>query len=228
MKKVISVLIAVVFMFMLSAETFAMSVNIFIAENGSEIEYYLDENGMPYQNIDGERVYVALSLPSLEIKDENLINELNSQLPSKEASDMSRSVPTDYIDLSNCANDSNSIEYSINATGLDEDFFNTKPFKYNTSHKAIAIKSSNHKKPLLGGDKHINITYFYYSSQKDKWYSITMMDKDCSVSGGFRFQHSPSLYPYGKFSLIAHNTLKSCTIKIFTTPYATGGTIPQI
>lgn len=32
----------------------------------------------------------------------------------------------------------------------------------------------------------------------------------------------------GKFSLIAHNTLKSCTIKIFTTPYATGGTIPQI
>lgn len=211
------------FIFMMAVETFAINVNIdeaqiFIAEDGSEIVYYLDENGMPYQNIDGEKTYIAIGLPSMEVTDESLINELNSQLPSNETdNNMGRAVPTGYVDLSNCANNSNSIEYSINATGLDNDFFNTSPFKYNKHHNAIAIKSSSHKKGL-GGDKHLNITYYYYSEQNDKWYFITMMDKDCSVTGGFRFQHSPSLYPYGKFSFMAHNTLKSCTIKIFTTP----------
>lgn len=233
MKKFISILSVVILIFVISIETFAVNINgdkanVFIAEDGSKIEYYLDEYGMPYQSIDGEKVYIALSLPSLEVTDVDLICKLNSELLDNKNKSISKAAPSTYIDLSGCANSSNSNEYSIRATGLDNDFFNVGPFKYNTHHKAIVIKTSVHIKGLKG-DKHLNITYFYYSEKNDKFYSITMMDKDCTITGGFRFQHSPSIYPYGKFGFIAHNTLKSCTIKIFTTPYAVNGpTLPEI
>ncbi len=235
MKKFISILSVVMFIFAMSVETFAVNINadkpnIFIAEDGSEIEYYLDEYGMPYQKINGEKIGIALSLPSLEVTDEDLIYELNLEIPHNENQNMQRSAPSDFIDLSNFDSNVNSSEYSFTATGLDEDFFNTKPFKFCRSHSAVVIKSSKHKRPLFSvNDNNLNITYYYYSSQKDKWFAYTMMDKDCSVIGGFRFQHSPSIYQFGKFSFIAHSVLKSCTISIFTTPYSLAGpTIPQI
>lgn len=235
MKKFISVLCVMMLIFAMSIETFAVNINfdkanVFIAGDGSKIEYYLDEYGMPYQSIDGEKVYIALSLPSLEVTDIDLVCELNSQMKYSEAFSVNKAAPASYIDLSNCGSNENSIEYSVKATGLDEDFFNVGPFKYNISHKGLIIKTTSHSFPLFSiFDYSLNITYYFYHPDANKWYSITMMNKDCSIIGGFRFQHSPKLYPYGKFSFIAHSTLKSCKIKISTTPYAVSGpTLPQI
>lgn len=231
MRKIISIICVLTIISMFPLETFAVNENTkeeltFVTESGESIHYYLDEFGMPYQIDNGEIVYIALGLPSLEITDEELISELNQGLPRI---NNTKAVPTNYFDLSNCTNDSDSTNYVVNATGLDNAIFNTSVLKYNTHHKAIVIKSSNHTKGW-GGDKHINITYYYYKPSADRWYSITMLDKDCTIIGGYRFQHSPSLYPYGKFGLLAHNTLKSCKITIYTTPRAldAGNPLPSI
>ena len=182
------------------------------------------------ETIDGEKVYIALSLPSLEVTDGDLICELNSEMKYSEASGVNKAAPTSYIDLSNCGNNENSIEYSVKATGLDDGFFNVGPFKYNINHKGLIIKTTSHSFPLFSiYDYSLNITYYFYYPNANKWYSMTMMNKDCSIIGGFRFQHLPQLYPYGKFSFMAHSTLKSCKIKISTTPKVVSGpTLPQM
>lgn len=116
----------------------------------------------------------------------------------------------------------------MRATGLGDDFFSISVFKYNKHHKALVIKTSSHK-PLFCAEE-VDIIYYYYYEYSNKWYAYTFMNKDCSVLGGFRFLHSPSVYEYGRVELIAHSTLTSCDVEIFTTPYATGvgSSIPDV
>ncbi len=221
-KKFVSIVLASSMLFLCSFSTFAIdSIEsyVFIDENGNEITYYIDDENIPFTLVDGEKTYIALGLPEYEITDTAVINELNMQRLS-ENDISSRSVPTNYFDLSGCANTANSEAYTVRATGLDEAFFSTSVFKYNKHHQALVIKTSSHR-PLFCAEE-VNIIYHYYSKDSDKWYGYTMMNKDCSVLGGFRLLHSPSVYEYGRVDIRAHSTLASCDVEIFTTPYATG------
>lgn len=226
-KKLLSIILAMSILFLCSFSTLAIDSvesHIFIDEEGNEIVYYIDGENIPFSLVDGEKIYIALGLPEYEVKDSLIVSELNEQRLSE--NNNARSEPTDFCDLSGCANTSNSSSYIVNASGLGDSYFNTRVLKYNTSHKAIAIKTSSHK-PIFC-DEEVNIIYYYYHNKNEKWYSYVFMNKDCSVLGGFRFLHSPSLYQYGKVGIIAHSTLTSCKLEIFTTPYATGPSIPNI
>lgn len=226
MKKAVSLFLSLALVSAFIFQTFAMGIEtekvyIFETGKGENIKYYLDDEGMPYQRIEGEKVYIALALDSLVVKDEVIINELNKLTITNERSLPESERPAGYFDLSQCSNTSDSRKYSAHLVSLDQKFSYSPPFYYNAYHKAMVVKTTNHDKPF-GGDKHLNITYFYYDANTKRYYSITMMDKDCSVIGGFRFQHSPSLYPVGKLQYIAHSTLRSCDISIYTTPMASG------
>ncbi|MBQ3524360.1 MAG: hypothetical protein IJA43_07915 [Clostridia bacterium] len=222
-KKLVSIILASSMLFLCSFSTFAIDdveQYVFIDENGNEITYYIDDENIPFTLVDGEKIYIALGLPEYEVTDTAVINELNMQrLCENDIS--SRSVPTDFFDLSDCANNVNSEAYTVRATGLDEAFFSTSVFKYNKHHQALVIKTSSHR-PLFCAEE-VNIIYHYYSVDSGKWYGYTMMNKDCSVLGGFRLFHSPSVYEYGRVEIRAHSTLASCDVEIYTTPYATGG-----
>ncbi|MBO5944786.1 MAG: hypothetical protein J6Q50_05790 [Clostridia bacterium] len=227
-KKLVSVILALNILLLCSFSTFAfdrMESYVFIDGNGNEITYYIDDENIPFLLVDGEKIYIALGLPKYEVTDSAIVDELNMQrLCENDIS--SRSVPTNFFDLSGCANTANSEAYTVRATGLDDDFFSTSIFKYNKHHKALVIKTSSHK-PLFCAEE-VNIIYYYYYQDSDRWYAYTFVNKDCSVLGGFRFMHSPSAYEYGRIELRAHSTLASCDVEIFTTPYATGSSIPDV
>lgn len=222
MRKILSIILALSLMLLCTFSTFAIDSaekHVFIDENGNEITYYIDDENIPFLLIDGEKIYIALGLPDYEVTDATMVDELNIQRLSENGIN-SRAVPTNVADLSGCDNSANSSSYTVNATGLGDDFFHTSVLKYNKSHKALVIKTSSHR-PLFCAEE-VNIIYYYYYESEDKWYSYTFMNKDCSILGGFRFLHSPSVYEYGKVALLAHSTLTSCDVEIFTTPYATG------
>ena len=67
----------------------------------------VSSENIPFTLVDGEKIYIALALPEYEVTDTDIVNELNLQrLCENDIS--SRSAPTNYFDLSDCANSSNS------------------------------------------------------------------------------------------------------------------------
>lgn len=227
MKKIISIFMVGIILLSLPIISYGENCTeqrTYVDENGQTITYYIDQENIPYQIVDGQKTYIVLPLAEYEVKDESVICELNSNLPNKQKV-ATYSAPTSYYDLSTGKADANSRAYTASAT-LNGNFFTTSVFKFHKSHVAVVVKTSSHK-PVLCSDKNINIIYYYYRETTDKWYAYTFMDKSCSGSG-FRFQHSPQIAPYGQLKVSAHSTLTSCTLEVFTTPYASSGAIVPI
>lgn len=220
-KRTFSIIIALVLILQcLQVSVFAAEIGkayTFKISNGETVKYYLDKYKMPYQIIDGEKFYVTLALPQFEVKSSDIIRKLNEEVFS---TDGVNSTPTNYFDLYAKDPANNSISYTATASGLDSSFFETKVFKYCLRHSALVIKTSSHS-PVLS-NKEVHIMYYYFDTATEKWYSYTFMKADCSVPGGFRFLHYPSVYHYGKVKITAASTLKSCNIEIYSTIYATG------
>lgn len=235
MKKIITVFISLLMVFAISFQSLALTngvaSNYFMLDDGSYITYYLDEYGNPYQIIDGQQVYIALALEHLKETDEEVIAELNSQKYTMENEMVTRTYSGVAYDLSDCANDANSKSYTLDNVSV-VNFTYVGFFQYNRSHVALVIKTSGHK-PFLCYSKNLNITYHYYKEGENNntghWYTFTMMNKDCNAVGGFRFQHSPSLYEFGRVQVCAHTDLEECDFEIYTTPYGmTGPSLPIV
>ena len=108
MKKVICGFISILWLFLCAFPTYAQTpiyqtTYEFVFEDGTKIQYYLDEIGNPYRIINGEKVYIALALDHLAVTDSEIILELNSQTKNRIESISPRA--TNYYDLSNCAVD---------------------------------------------------------------------------------------------------------------------------
>lgn len=222
MKKIISIFMVVIILLSLPLISYGgnyIEQRTYVDEEGRTIAYYIDQENIPYQIADGQKIYIVLPLEEYEVKDEAVIYELNSNLPNKQ-NVATCSAPTSYYDLSSGEASANSRSYTEYAA-LNGNSFMTSVFKYNKSHIAVVVKTSSHK-PVLCTDKNINIIYYYYRETADKWYAYTFMDKNCT-GAGFRFQHSPQIAPYGQLKISAHSTLTSCTLEVFTTPYASSG-----
>ncbi|MGN0570118.1 MAG: hypothetical protein ACI4N4_06395 [Candidatus Fimenecus sp.] len=194
-------------------------------ENGTTISYYLDEDGLPYQIVENEKIPLALPLEHLEVKDESKISALNAEKNSfiayqnSEEQLLPLSTPSVGFDLSDCANDENSRKYTASISNIDTSYFHTPTFKYNTHHNALCIKSKSHS-PFWATSKNLNLSYYYYYETTDKWYLYNFINKDCGTLGGFKIGHFPSLFKYGRIDIRAYSDMKSCDIEIWTTPYA--------
>lgn len=73
------------------------------------IIYFLDSEQNPYILDDGEQVYIARSLPHLEVTDAEILTELNNVVQCLAM----RSVSTNYYDISYGPADVNSSAYSV-------------------------------------------------------------------------------------------------------------------
>lgn len=214
MKKIISVLLTVSCLLgVLSPVAFAREIGkeyTYIFEDGTSTYYYLDDVGMPYQIINGEQVYIALALDHLEVLDNDIIESLDSRASNE-------------YDISDCEPDEDSPKYTVTATGLANGFFKTQTLIYNRHHTGIAIKTSKHS-PTTASNK-ISFIYYFYKESDRKWFSLSFTQKNCSVFE-YRFQHSPSVYPKGYFSITAGVDLSSCNVTIYTGPFIPSSGVP--
>lgn len=219
MKKTLSLLLSTIIIILFVAPSAAATYENtqqyeFTFPDGQTISYYLDNNGMPYEVVNGERVFIALPLTHLELTDDAVISELNAQLKGTKSSAI-RSIPTNCYPLTN-GNANKSNVYSSNVSFDNVQTVYTPIFKLDTRHNSMRIRSTNIVKPLLGSSK-IAFLYMYYSVENDRWYQLDMLNVNCKSVSGYGFRHSPSVFQYGRFVLLLPDDVTSYTVNIWTT-----------
>lgn len=158
-KRVIVFMVCVMF-YCISFQTFAKEQEkIYIHNDGDvSIEYYLDDAGMPYNYVNGEKIYLALPLEHLKVEEIELLEELNSIFDDKD--NMNRAVPTQYVDLSTGSGMTSSPIYTKNISFASGNVHPTDYLKFNAQHAQVRFKTTNiEKSSIFIGDK---ITFFFY------------------------------------------------------------------
>lgn len=221
MKKIVGIILTITILCSFSVNCFAESaVNgimyTYTFSGGRSVNYYLDENNMPYTIENGERMYVALPLEHLKLQS----NESNDENVSTYATmgnpiAFNREAPNNLYSLKGGDNNKSNI-YSANASFTDFISFYSRDFDLNTKHNAMRVKTTNVKKPLFGSNK-ISFIYRYYDSNIKQWYGITISDVNCTGMSGWGFQHMPAEYPYGQIVVLIPKDITSCTVNIWTT-----------
>ncbi len=213
-KKVFSVILCVLFLWQFSLVGFAHleTSEAFVYQMGGDsIVYYLDVEQNPYIYNNGEKMYISLSLPHLEVTDPEMLVELNKAIHSVEM----RSVPTNYYDISYGPYNVNSPAYSVSVSlPTATSSFTTAVLKMNPSHEAIRIKTTNHS-PVLS--RKINLTFYYYDQANDRWYYQSHHSINCSGANGYGIANICSAYPYSQFFITKDSNLTSFTLTINTT-----------
>ena len=217
LNRVISICICIMLIIATNSIAFAGSANEkyrFIYPDNTVVEYYLDEYGNPYIIKEGEKIVVALPLEHLRVTDKTKYGDLYTSLNSVEGGE--KSPPSYYYDLSTGANTSPSQKYTMNITFAGINLY-THALKFNVSHEAIRIKTSDIVKKYFWSSKNIDFDYLYYYPETDYWYTETFRNVDCTEVNGYGFQHSPEHYPYGKFYIYDNGNIKSMTLEVWTT-----------
>lgn len=218
-KKRVGVFMVCVLFSCLSFTTFAKEQEkIYIHKdvNDVSIEYYLDDAGMPYNYVNGEKIYLALPLEHLKVEDNDLLEELNSIFDNND--NINRAAPTQYVDLSTGSGLTSSPIYTKNISFTSGNVHPTDYLKFNAQHAQVRFKTTNiEKSSIFIGDK-ITFYFYYYCEALDEWYSTSMTDIDCSGINGVGIQFSPSVNQYGKFTIVKSSDWDSATINIWTIP----------
>lgn len=221
MKKMVSRLFVLmtIFVFAFSQKAYAVEnekqLYVFYGTDGAEIEYYKDEDGHPYVLADGEMQYILLPLPEFKVTDPEKIRQLEAV---RTGTNMQRSVPTSYVDLSTGAAGVASAAYSASVSFKDEAEFTTSVLKYNRYHSTLRIKVKDVVKNNIFTGSKISYNIYYYNEAFDEWSCDTYTDKDCTGSNGIGYVFTPSTMTYGMFDIYKSSDLKSFTINIWTTP----------
>lgn len=189
----------------------------FICQDGSIIQYYLDENLYPYHYINGEKVYFALPLEHLKVTDPELIAYLNDQILNTQEPLNRRATPTNYFDMSRTSANQNSIEYTQYVSNLTAGSVNTRILKLNASHGAMRMQTNNLVKAHFWNMSKIKFSYYCYSIYTDEWFSPFTKTENCTVADGFAFQHAPDINPYGYFTIYQDSGIVSFDLRIWTT-----------
>ena len=218
-RKALSVILACITIFGTSVTAFAETTNKqykYTDPSGEIIYYYLDDNGNPYNYQNNNKVFLALPLESLEVRDEAVIKSLNAPETTNK---LSRATEADYYYLSASSPSSNSISYNKSVSFESSTSFTTTLLKFYDAHMSVRVRGDNVKTKLFK-HKRIDIVYYYRASVNGTWYKLTFTETTCCVNKveGFSFQHSPSINPYGKFVLKQGSSgVKSFDLKIWTT-----------
>ncbi len=187
--------------------------------DGTEVFYYLDEEGNPYSYVNGEICYMLLPLESCRITDVQTINELNCAIgnASNKSDSVTFSAPTSYFDMSGTVSPTKSITYE---TFVNFDLMSkvvTPPIKMNSVFGNLNIVTNNMEKTLLSGKK-VTVKMEFYDRYNDDWYEETYTFD--FTGEGKNFPVYPSVYPYIRFTI----TKSSSGVKNFDFEALTWGT----
>lgn len=188
---------------------------VFVDSNGNEIKYYMDEDGLPYNMKNGEKIYLALPLEQFKITDPELIAELDATI-NEETTLTSRALPTDIYNLTLKSDPLlSSNAYTHYCSFLNTDRFETPSFKMSSKHSVIRLQTDDIEKPFLGSSK-VNFVYRFWYVSTGEWSAITYKDVKCTSSLGFPIQYL-SETSYSKYFLILPSDVTAYTAVIWTT-----------
>lgn len=220
MKKIISLLLVCVMLSMSGVSAFALEekqMYEFEFPDGKKVNYYLDENQMPYRLIDGEVVYVALPLEHLKVTEPLKIAKLNAgQAESQSEKSGNQGAPTYYFDLSTGPASRNSISYTQPISFLNVTSMSTMNLKFHPQHQSIRIKTTNLVKEHFWSGVKIDFTYYYYYESNKEWCYLNFTNINCTIADGFGFQHQPNIHTFGRFDIIKNSGLQSFDVEIWT------------
>lgn len=222
MKKFISITLSLIFSFTLPLYAFAESSNddsfIWTAKDGTTIQYYLDENGLPYIKEENKKTYIGLPLPQFKITDESVLDELNAEIQNIGNDDgiMATAVPTSYIDLTvNPKTPSKSISYSNTYSFANYTTHTTPVFKMNPNHFKIRFRTKNIKKPIRGSSE-VSFVINFYDHEEQTWYKFQYNYVKCTSLYGYDIGYTSSCN-YAKYILLIPNDVTSYTGEFWTT-----------
>lgn len=188
----------------------------FTFKSGKTVNYYLDENNMPYLIENGNKVPIALPLEHLKISSSDLTDStISSYYTTSTPIEIHREPPNNTFSLKN-GSETKSNVYSANASFSNSIPFYSRDFELEKKHNAMRVKTTNIKKPLLGSN-YISFVYRYYEVYSKQRYSINVNDVKCTATNGFSFQHMPTEFPFGQIVILIPKDITACTVNIWTT-----------
>lgn len=193
---------------------------IYIDTDGTEITYYMDEDGLPYIIQSGQKINICLPLPQFIITDEELLAELNVELAETENLNnegiMPASVPTNYFDLTiPPKTPSKSIAFSkAYSFENNNDIQETPIFHMNGNHSTLHFRTKSIR-PLLASNK-VRFVAHLYSKAEDTWIKYVYTDVNCTSLSGKEIKFL-SNYTFSKFTLTLPLKATSYTAVIWTT-----------
>lgn len=194
----------------------------FVNADNSIIYYYLDENEMPYNYQNGEKIYLLIPIESCIITDEAKLQQLNADLSAIHAEQQSvtgrRSAPTSYYSLMQNSVSVNSNVYTQYMT-LENGGNRTAYLKKYTAHSYMRIKTAELGKPNALSSKKVNLTITSYLEAYDQWVEVVVKGIDLTSSLGEGFNMTSGVnYFYAQIDKYANPVW--FTLNIWTSPYA--------
>lgn len=218
MKKAISIILSIIIFASFVTPCFAMANSygqscVFTFPDGTTVEYYLDDNSMPYIIESDKEIPIALPLPHLEVTDPNLLNKLNSE---SYANSNARLTPTEVYCLT-IGDDYKSNVYTESVSFSSSQSYMSPKFLLDARHAGFRIKTSDVDKVSFWNGCSISFNFYYSTSKNGTWYYRTMEDFVCTGVNGVAFQCYPSTFPYARIEIFEANNINSCTLQVWTT-----------
>lgn len=178
----------------------------FVYVNGNEvIEYFLDENDMPYVIREGNKMPIALPLEHLRVTEEVVLSQLNTMTQSTSSRAF---TPSSYFDMTNGGTYTETMY-------LSDAYQNTSYIRINQSHPVIRICTKNEVKNTIFTGKKISYVVYYYCEGLDAWYNYTVNDCNVSTAYGGALDIGRGIYSYIYYSVKKSSDLYSADICIW-------------
>ena len=221
MKKILSIFLSTI-MIVLTINQFSVSASTteqytYINDDGTEIQYYLDDNDMPYNYKNGEKIYLLIPVGSCVVTDEVLIKELNDKLADVKNSQITRAAPTNYYSLRQYSVDVNSNVYTKAMDLNTADATTTYLYKY-PQHPIIRVRTADLKKPNIFSSKKVTITVYSYVDSTGVWLKSTQTGVNATGTLGQGFKVT-TIHNYFFVQVTQSNDLVSFTINVWTSLY---------
>ena len=221
MKKILSIFLSTI-MIVLTINQFSVFASAteqytYINDDGTEIQYYLDDNDMPYNYKNGEKIYLLIPVGSCVVTDEVLIKELNDKLADVKNSQITRAAPTNYYSLRQYSVDVNSNVYTKAMDLNTADATTTYLYKY-PQHPMIRVRTADLKKPNIFSSKKVTITVYAYVDSTGVWLKSTQTGVNATgaLCQGFEVT---TIHNYFFVQVTQYNDLVSFTINVWTSLY---------
>lgn len=217
MKKIISIILSIMFLASFVTPCFALANShgqsyVFTFPDGTTVEYYLDDNSMPYIIENGKEIPIALPLPHLEVTDPDLLNKLNSE---SYTNSNARLTPTEVYCLT-IGDDYKSNVYTESVSFSSSQSYMSPKFLLDTRHAGFRIRTSNVDKVSFLKGCSISFNFYFSTSKNGTWYHRTMEDFVCTGSNGAGIPIIPTAYEYGRIEIFEVNNIISCTLQVWT------------
>ena len=218
MKNFISIILSIILLASFVTPCFAATnaqgqSYVFTFPDGTTVEYYLDDNLMPYIIENGKKTAVILPLPHLKVTDPDLLNKLNSE---SYTNSNARLTPTEVYCLT-IGDDYKSNVYTESVSFSSSQSYMSPKFLLDARHAGFRIRTSNVDKVSFLKGCSISFNFYFSTSKNGTWYHRTMEDFVCTGFNGEGFQCYPSTYPYARIEIFEANNINSCTLQVWTT-----------